>query len=162
MLPYCRMMGEAGSFAGLAEYRRARQIGAIQNADTLTVGEYNAARLGAANGLQSILQDKTKEQLRSDSSMQKAIDAEIENLKEQWDTDDLQVPVKYFFMPISELDAGNGEQENGLQGQERRENPNGTEEDSRSLLQLKTTDYQSKSVAGFNRKLLKWADNNPE
>jgi len=134
----------------------------VQHADTLTVGEYNAARLGVANGLQSTLQDKTKEQLKSDSSMQKVIDSEIEELKEQWDTDDLQISVKYFFMPLSELDAGNGKQENSLQGTERRENPNGTEEDYRSLLQLKTTDYQSKSVADFNMELLEWADNNPE
>ena len=134
----------------------------VQNADTLTVGAYNAARLGVANGLQSILQDKTKEQLKSDSSMQKAFDAEIENLKEQWDTDDLQIFVKYFFTPLSEPNAGNVEQENGLQGQEHRENPNGTAEDYHSLLQLKTTEYQSKSVADFNRELLEWADNNPE
>ena len=31
MLLFCRMMGEAGSFASLAEYRRVRQIGAIYN-----------------------------------------------------------------------------------------------------------------------------------
>ena len=30
-LLFCRMMGEAGSFASLAEYRRVRQIGAIYN-----------------------------------------------------------------------------------------------------------------------------------
>lgn len=134
----------------------------IQNADVLTVGEYNAARLGAANGLQSILQDKTKEQLQSDSFMREAIDAEIEKLKAQWNTDDLQVSVEYFFMPLSELDAGNIKQENGSQGQEWRENPNGTDEDYRSLLNLKTADYQSKSVADFNMELLEWADENPE
>ena len=134
----------------------------IQNADVLTVGEYNAARLGAANGLQSILRDKTKEQLQSDSFMREAIDAEIEKLKAQWNTDDLQVSVEYFFMPLSELDAGNIEQENGSQGQEWRENPNGTDEDYRSLLNLKTADYQSKSVADFNMELLEWADENPE
>ena len=134
----------------------------IQNADTLTVGEYNAACLSVANGLQNILQDKTKEQLENNSSMREAIDAEIEKLKEQWNTDDLQVSVKYFFKPLSELDAGNGEQENSLQGQEHREYPNGTEEDYRSLLNLKTADYQSKSVADFNMELLEWADNNSE
>ena len=31
MLLFCRMMGEAGSFASLAEYRRVRKIGAIYN-----------------------------------------------------------------------------------------------------------------------------------
>ena len=30
-LLFCRMMGEAGSFASLAEYRRVRKIGAIYN-----------------------------------------------------------------------------------------------------------------------------------
>lgn len=134
----------------------------IQNADTLTVGEYNAACLGVANGLKNILQGKTKEQLESNSSMQEAIEAEIEKLKEQWDTDDLQVSVKYFFMPLSELDTGNGEQENSQQGQEHREYPNGTEDDYRSLLHLKTADYQSKSVADFNMELLEWATENDE
>lgn len=56
----------------------------IQNADTLTVGEYNAARLGIANGLQNILQEKTEEQLQNNSFMQEAILAEIEKLYEQW------------------------------------------------------------------------------
>ena len=55
----------------------------VQNADTLTVGAYNAACLGVTNGLQSILQDKTKEQLKNDSAMQEAIDAAIENLKDE-------------------------------------------------------------------------------
>ena len=32
----------------------------IQNADTLTVGAYNAVRSGVTNGMQSILQGKTK------------------------------------------------------------------------------------------------------
>ena len=135
---------------------------AIQNADTLTVGEYNAARLDVVNELQNILQDKTQEQLQSSSFMQEAIDAEIEKLKAQWNTDDLQVSVKYFFMPLSKLDAGNIEQENSPQGQERRENLNGTDEDYRSLLNLKAADYQSKSVADFNMELLEWADENPE
>ena len=66
------------------------------------------------------------------------------------------------FMPLSELDAGKGEQENIQQGQERREYPNGTEEDYRSLLDLKTADYQSRSVADFNMDLLEWANENYE
>ena len=134
----------------------------IQNADTLTVGEYNAACLGVADGLQKILQDKTKEQLESNSSMQEVIDAEIEKLKEQWNTDNLQISVECFFMPLSELDTGEDKQKNMQQGQERREYPNGTREDYRSLLKLKTVDYQSKSVADFNMDLLEWADENDE
>ena len=134
----------------------------IQNADTLTVGEYNAARLGVASGLQNILQGKTKEQLQNDSFMQEAIHTEIEKLNEQWNTDKLQISVEYSFMPLSESDAGKGEQENIRQEQEPREYPNGTEEDYRSLLDLKTADYQSRSVADFNMDLLEWANENYE
>ncbi len=134
----------------------------IQNADTLTVGEYNAARLGVADGLRNIMQDKTKEQLQNHSFMQEAIDAEIEELNEQWNTDKLRISVEYSFMPLSELDAGEGRQENVQQGQEHREYPNGTEEDYRSLLDLRTADYQSRSVADFNMDLLKWANESYE
>ena len=99
-------------------------VSEFQNADTLTVGEYNAARLDVANGLQNILQDKTAEQLQNNSFMQEVIQAEIE--------------------------------------QDRREYPNGTEEDYRSLLDLKTADYQTRSVADFNMDLLEWANESYE
>ncbi len=134
----------------------------IQNADTLTVGAYNAARLGVANGLQDILQGKTEEQLQNPSFMQEAIHAEIKKLKEQWNTDKLRISVEYSYMPLSELDAGKSEQENIQQEQEIREYPNGTEEDYRSLLDLKTADYQSRSVADFNMDLLEWANEDYE
>ena len=132
----------------------------IQNVDTLTVGEYNAARLGVADGLQNILQGKTKEQLRNDSWMQETIQAEIEKLKRQWNTDQLQISVEYFYQPLSEEDAGAGEPETPWQ--EQREYPNGTEEDYRSLLSLKTADYQNRSVADFNMDLLEWANEDYE
>ena len=134
----------------------------IQNADTLTVGEYNAARLGVVDGLRNIMHGKTKEQLQNHSFMQEAIDAEIEELNEKWNTDKLRISVEYSFLPLSELDAGEGRQENVQQGQEHREYPNGTEEDYRSLLDLKTADYQSRSVADFNMDLLKWANESYE
>ena len=134
----------------------------IQNADTLTVGEYNAARLGVAGGLRNIMHGKTKEQLRNHSFMQEAIDAEIEELNEKWNTDKLRISVEYSFLPLSELDAGEGRQENVQQGQEHREYPNGTEEDYRSLLDLRTADYQSRSVADFNMDLLEWANESYE
>ena len=134
----------------------------IQNADTLTVGEYNAARLGVASRLQNILQGKTKEQLQNNSFMQEAIQAEIEKLNGQWNTDKLQISVDYSYMPLLELDAGKSEQENIQQEQEHREYPNGTEEDYRSLLNLKTADYQNMPVADFNMDLLGWANESYE
>ena len=134
----------------------------IQNADTLTVGEYNAARLGVVDGLRNIMQDKAKEQLQNHSFMQEAIDAQIEELNEKWNTDKLRISVEYSFMPLSEPDAGEGRQENVQQGQEHREYPNGTEEDYRSLLDLRTADYQSRPVADFNMDLLEWANESYE
>ncbi len=134
----------------------------IQNADTLTVGEYRAARLGVASGLQNILQGKTKEQLQNDSFMQEAIHAEIEKLNEQWNTDKLQISVDYSYMPLSEPDTGRSGQETIEEEQERREYPNGTEEDYHSLLDLKTADYQTRSVADFNMDLLEWANESYE
>lgn len=134
----------------------------IQNADTLTVGAYNAARLGVVDGLRNIMHGKTKEQLQDRSFMQEAIDAEIKELNEKWNTDKLRISVEYSFLPLSESGGGEGGQEEIQQEREPREYPNGTEEDYRSLLDLKTADYQSRSVADFNMDLLEWANENYE
>ena len=120
------------------------------------------SRLGVASGLQNILQGKTKEQLQNDSFMQEAIHAEIEKLNEQWNTDKLQISVDYSYMPLSEPDTGRSGQETIEEEQERREYPNGTEEDYHSLLDLKTADYQTRSVADFNMDLLEWANESYE
>ena len=67
-----------------------------------------------------------------------------------------------FDMPLAEPDTGRGGQETIEEEQERREYPNGTEEDYRSLLELKTADYQTRSVADFNMDLLEWANESYE
>ena len=134
----------------------------IQNADTLTVGEYNAARLGVVDGLRNIMHGKTKEQLQDYSFMQEAIDAEIEELNGKWNTDKLRISVEYSFLPLSESGGGEGGREERQQEREPREYPNGTEEDYRSLLDLRTADYQSRSVADFNMDLLEWANESYE
>ena len=63
---------------------------------------------------------------------------------------------------LSEPDTGRGGQETKEEEQESREYPNGTEEDYRSLLELKTADYQIRSVADFNMDLLEWANESYE
>ena len=63
---------------------------------------------------------------------------------------------------LSEPDTGRGGQERIEKEQESREYPNGTEEDYRSLLELKTADYQARSVADFNMDLLEWANESYE
>ena len=67
-----------------------------------------------------------------------------------------------FDMLLSETDTGRGRQERIEEEQESREYPNGTEEDYRSLLELKTDDYQTRSVADFNMDLLEWANESYE
>ncbi len=67
-----------------------------------------------------------------------------------------------FDKPLSEPDTGRGGQETIEEEQESREYPNGTEEDYRSLLELKTADYQARSVADFNMDLLEWANESYE
>lgn len=132
----------------------------IQDADTLTVGGYDAARQGIITGLQNTLLDKTDEQLRDEAFMQKEIRAAIENLNEQWNSDNLQISIEYFYQPLSELDTGDVDPQN--MQQEKREYPNGTEEDYHSLLALETADYQKRPVADFNMDLLEWANENYE
>ena len=63
---------------------------------------------------------------------------------------------------LSEPDTGRGGQETIEEEQESREYPNGTEEDYRSLLDLKTADYQTRTVADFNMDLLEWANESYE
>ena len=134
----------------------------IQDADTLTVGEYDAARQDIITGLQNTLLDKTDGQLRDEAFMQKEIRAAIEILNEQWNSDSLQISIEYIYQPLSELDTGNGAPQNARQEQEKREYPNGTEEDYRSLFALKTASYQKRPVADFNMDLLEWANENYE
>ncbi|MDE7266332.1 MAG: hypothetical protein K2N89_02580 [Lachnospiraceae bacterium] len=135
---------------------------AIQNADTLTVGEYNNTRICIMNELNAMLQDKTAEQLQTEAVMQKMLHAEKEVLKTQWSSEKLKVDVDYVYTPLYEYTTQNSVKQEAQQEQEKREYPNGTKEDYRSLLTLKTPDYQKMSVADFNMALLDWANEDHE
>ena len=159
----------------------------IQDADALTVREYNNIRIGVMNDLQGLLRDKTVEELQIEAMMQKKLHAEMEVLKTQWSNEKVKVDIDYSYMPLSAMTAqnsntandntkndsaannnteNNNTQKNNTQNtqqkQDPREFPNGTEEDYRSLLALKTPDYQTMSVADFNMDLLDWANENYE
>lgn len=133
----------------------------IQNAEALTVKEYNNARTGIMNDLQGLLQDKTVEQLQSEAVMQKMFEAQVLELEDQWGSENLKVTVDFVYMPLSEMND-TAQSSDTPQEQEPREYPNATMEDYRSLLALKTSDYQKMTVADFNRKLLEWANENYE
>lgn len=133
----------------------------ILDKDKLTVGEYNAARIDITKCLQDILQDKTKEELQDESYMQAEINMEIDKLMKQWNSEKLKIAVEYVYTPLS-LPEPDVYAQNSLQEPERRKYPNGTQEDYQSLLALKTPDYQNLSIADFNNKMLKWANEDHE
>lgn len=155
----------------------------VLNEKNLTVGEYNDARLGMTGGMKDLLYGRTDEELQDEMRMRDMIDKEVEHLTEQWGSDGLEIAVEYAYMPLSVYEtndeARNGNQQWGGQdgnagdfggqsgnpdgqGQERRQYPNGTPEDYRSLLTLKTPDYQEMCLADFNKAVLEWMNEDYE
>ena len=132
----------------------------IANADALTVREYNNTRLAAIEALQNFISAKTEEELGNRSATEKAIDNEIEKIRQQLDTDAIQVAIEYSFMPLGFYENVDGDSVESEQ--EIRRTAYGTKEDYTSLLSLKTPDYANMTVADFNLKLLDWADEDYE
>lgn len=131
----------------------------ILDADTLTVEEYDTSRRIAMECLSNILDGRTTSDLRNAQSMQEVIDEEIENIAHKVETSRLNIEIEYIFTPLGEL-AVEDMEEWQIERQETRAYPYATEEDYKSLLALKTPDYQDMSVADFNMALLAWANEN--
>ena len=72
----------------------------IQNADELTVGEYNNTRLEIKNELENILQDKSQDDLQNEEIMNELLSVEISDIIEKWSSDKLEVYIDYSFMPL--------------------------------------------------------------
>ena len=135
----------------------------ILDADTLTIREYNAARLNVIKGMQDILGDKTVEELQNTNSILADIQSDTDNLIKQLKTEKMEISIEYAYFPapIQGIDKEN-EQTQGNDEQETRQYPNGTEEDYQSLLVLKSPNYQDMSIADFNNALLTWVNENRE
>ena len=137
----------------------------IQNAYTLTVGEYDTARLNMISGISEFIWDCTPEQLQNEEFMREAIGLKFESLIQflmKWfASDKLKISANFSYNPLVNLPA-QASVNPLLEGSETRRYPNGSEEDYRSLLKLKTTDYQSMSLKDFNLSLLEWADEDHE
>ena len=135
----------------------------ILDADTLTIREYNTARLNVIKGMQDILGDKTAPELQNTNSILVDIQSDTDNLIEQLKTEEIEISIEYAYFPASVqgIDKENG-QSQGNSEQETRVYSNGTEEDYRSLFTLKTPDYQNTSIKDFNTSLLAWANENRE
>jgi hypothetical protein len=59
----------------------------ILDANRLTVGEYDKARLGVKKGLHRYMEDRTKVELQNEQTMNDAIRTEIDSLSNQWSSD---------------------------------------------------------------------------
>lgn len=137
----------------------------IQNANTLTVGEYDTARLNMISGISEFIWDCTPEQLRNEEFMREAINLKFEELIQflmKWfASDKLKISATFYYNPLVNLPT-QASVNPILEGAVTRRYPNGSEEDYRSLLKLKTPDYQSMSLRDFNLSLLEWADEDYE
>lgn len=126
----------------------------------VTVGVYGCARTDLIKALQHFLDRQTPEALRS-GDFADTLAAQCRELESSCGSRHLTLHLDYVLQLPEDLpspDTGalpNGEAEP-------REFPNGTAEDYRSLLALKTPEFQSLSVREFNQRLLDWADEDYE
>jgi len=135
----------------------------ILSPDTLTIRDYNSTRLNIISGMQDIIKSKTREELQDENadSMLAALQTDTDNLIEQLQTEKIGISIDYAYFPLS-AQNNNNENKRPQDGgtQEMRSYSNGTEEDYRSLLTLKTADYQKIPLMDFNNALLEWTNEN--
>ena len=84
----------------------------IQNADELTVGEYNNIRLEIKNELENILHEESQDDLQNEEIMNELLSVEISDIMEKWSSDKLEVYIDYSFMPLMDY---NEEVQNSMQ-----------------------------------------------
>ena len=131
---------------------------AVLDAKHLTVGDYSKARKEVADGLANFFQTQSEKDLQDEEAMKKALSAETETLAGRWSNDALTTRIDYFFVPLTVQEQS----ADGGTFVEQREYPNGTQADYRSLLKLKTSGYQNRTLADFNADLLNWANEDYE
>lgn len=135
----------------------------ILDADRVLIKDYNDTRLGVKDALNDILRNRTKEELQNETLMLTELKTYIDEMLSYMQTPELNVTIEYVYHSLLLME---GEQQSAgfgdIDKQGTRRYSNGTEEDYRSLLTLKTPDYQNMSLADFNMALLEWVneDNN--
>lgn len=135
----------------------------VLDADRLMIKDYNDTRLGVIETMQVILLNQTKEELRDDAAMQAYIQAYVDDCLPYMQTPELSVAIEFAYFPLqaTEEEQQGSELDNSGEMETCRYS-NGTKDDYRSLLVLKTPDYQNMSVADFNSALLAWANEDHE
>lgn len=110
----------------------------ILNADHVRVRDYFFfGREIREEVLQPVLCNRTQEELRNEVLMREKIDSYLNEELAYMQTPDLSATIEYVYLRPCE-------------------------EDYRSLLTLKTPDYQSRTLADFNAELLNWANEDGE
>lgn len=135
----------------------------ILAADKVKVKDYCDTQVGVKDAMNSMMLNRMKEQLQSEEYMLAELKTFVDGILPDFQTPELAVDIEYVYFPLS-ADAENGQgtgSDNDVD-QEQRTTTNGTESDYRSLLALKTPDYQDMSLADFNAALRAWADEDYE
>lgn len=129
--------------------------------EKVMVKDYNDMRLGVIDMMRNILRNRTREELQNKTLMLTEIKDYVDELLSYMQTPEVSVSIEYAYFPLS---AENNNHAGGYldDNAEQRRCLNGTEEDYRTLLTLKTPDYGKMPLADFNSALLEWANENPE
>lgn len=133
----------------------------ILAADKVMVKDYNDIRTGVLDMMQDILRNRTKEELQNETHMLTELKAYVDEMLSYMQTPEVSIAIEYAYFPLS-AENDNNSSVNFDDNEEQRRSPTGTEEDYRTLLALKTSDYQSMMLADFNSALLGWTNENPK
>ncbi len=133
----------------------------ILNADKVMIKDYNDMRLGVKDMMWGILRNRAKEELQNEALMHTEIKAYVDEMLPYLQTSEVSIAIDYAYFPLS-AENDNDACEGFDDDVEWRRYPNGTEEDYRALLTLKTPYYENMPLADFNSALLDWTNENSE
>lgn len=135
----------------------------ILAADKIMVKDYCDVRVNVRDAMNSMMLGRAKEELQSEEFMQAELKTFVEGILPGLQAPELAVAIEYAYFPLSAgPEDGQGTGPDNDLDQEQRTYANGTKSDYRSLLALKTSDYQDTSLADFNAALMAWADEDYE
>ncbi len=135
----------------------------ILAADKVMIKDYCDLRVNVRDAMNSMMLNRMKEELQSEEYMLAELKTFVEGILPGFQTPELAVAIEYAYFPLStDPDDGQGAGSDNNAERERRSLVNGTESDYRSLLAMKTPDYQDTSLADFNAALRAWADEDYE
>ncbi len=135
----------------------------ILAADKVMVKDYCDTQVSVKDTMNSMMLNRMKEELQSEEYMLAELKTFVDGILPYFQTPELAVAIEYVYFPLpAEAENGQGTESDNDVDQKQRTTPNGTQSDYRSLLALKTPDYQDMSLADFNADLLAWADEDYE